>query len=62
MRRRLAILGVAACVALSGTLGAAGCGVRQGMENIDKAKQAKKQAEGVQHKLHKELKKGQDDY
>jgi F0F1-type ATP synthase membrane subunit b/b' len=29
------------------------------MEKVDDAKQAKKQAEDVQHKLHKDLKKGQ---
>jgi hypothetical protein len=47
------------CGAVSGTFAASGCGVRQGMHNIDKAKQAKKQVEGVQHKLKKDLKKGQ---
>jgi F0F1-type ATP synthase membrane subunit b/b' len=29
------------------------------MEKVDDAKQAKKQAENVQHKLHRDLKKGQ---
>ena len=59
-KRRLAIACMAVCVALSGTFAASGCGVRQGMHNIHKAKQAKKQVEGVQHKLQKDLKqKGQ---
>ena len=52
--RRLAVLALATCVLLWG------CGFRQGMENIDEAKQAKKQAEDVQHRLEKDLKKGQD--
>ena len=56
MKRRFLALSIAACVLLSG------CGVRQGMENIDKAKHAKKQADDVQHKLHKELKKKGQDY
>ena len=43
---------MAVCVLLSG------CGVRMGMEKVDDAKQAKKQAEDVQHKLQKDLKKG----
>jgi hypothetical protein len=41
MKRRLAILSMAACVALSGVLAGSGCGVRMGMEKIDDAKQAK---------------------
>jgi hypothetical protein len=45
---------MAACVLLSG------CGVRSGMERVDDAKQAKKQAEDIQGKLKKDLKKGQD--
>ena len=53
-RRRLAILCVATVVALCG------CGVRSGMEKVDEAKQAKKQAQDVQHKLNKDLKKGHD--
>ena len=56
-KRSLAILCMAVCVALSGTFGASGCGVRSGMEKVDDAKQAKKQVEGVQHKLQKDLKK-----
>jgi hypothetical protein len=59
-KKRLAILTMAVCVALSGTFALSGCGVRMGMEKIDDAKQAKKQAEDVQHKLKKDLKKGQD--
>ena len=51
MKRRLAAALIAACVLL------AGCGVRSGMERVDDAKQAKKQAEDVQKKLEKDLKK-----
>jgi outer membrane biogenesis lipoprotein LolB len=54
MKRRIAALSMAACVLLTG------CGVRSGMEKVDDAKQAKKQAEDVQHKLQKDLNKGQD--
>ncbi len=53
-KRKLAVLSMAACVLLSG------CGVRMGMEKVDDAKDAKKQAEDVQHKLQKDLKKGQE--
>ena len=59
-KRRLAIMCIAICVAFSGTFAASGCGVRMGMEKVDDAKKAKKQAEDVQHKLQKDLKKGQD--
>ena len=55
MKKSLAALALAACVVLSG------CGVRSGMEKVDEAKQAKKQAEQVQHKLQKDLKKGYGD-
>lgn len=54
MKRRLLAVLLAACVVLSG------CGVRQGMENVDDAKQAKKQVEGVQKKLQKDMNKGQE--
>ena len=53
-KRRLAIICMASLVALSG------CGVRSGMEKVDDAKQVKKQAEDVQHKLRKDLNKGRD--
>ena len=59
MKRRFAILSMAACVALSGVVAGSGCGVRMGMEKVEDAKQAKKQAEDVQHDLQKDLKKGQ---
>ena len=59
-KKRLAILTMAACIALSGTTAASGCGVRQGMENIDKAKDAKKQAEKRAHDLKKDLKQGRE--
>jgi hypothetical protein len=59
MKRRFAILSMAACVALSGVLAGSGCGVRMGMEKIDDAKQAKKQVEKQRQELEKELRKGQ---
>jgi hypothetical protein len=61
-KRRLAIISMAVCVALSGTFAASGCGVRSGMEKVDDAKQARKQAEDVQKRLEKDLKEGQEDY
>ena len=59
MKRRFAILSMAACVALSGVITGSGCGVRMGMEKVDDAKQAKKQVEKQRHELEKELRKGQ---
>ena len=59
MKRRFAILSMAACVALSGVVAGSGCGVRMGMEKIDDAKQAKKQVEKQRQELEKELRKGQ---
>jgi hypothetical protein len=38
MKRRFAILSIAACVALSSMLAGSGCGVMMGMEKIDDAK------------------------
>jgi len=60
VKRRLAILSMAACVALSGVVAGCGCGVRMGMEKIDDAKQAKKQAEKHTQDLKKDLQKEQD--
>jgi hypothetical protein len=59
MKKRFAILSIAACVALSGVVAGSGCGVRMGMEKIDDAKQAKKQVEKQQHELEKKLQEGQ---
>jgi hypothetical protein len=59
MKRRFAILSMAACVALSGVVAGSGCGVRMGMEKIDDAKQAKKQVEKRQSELEKKLQEGQ---
>ena len=59
MKRRLAILSMAACAALSGAVAGSGCGVRMGMEKIDDAKQAKKQVEKQRHELEKKLQEGQ---
>jgi alpha-D-ribose 1-methylphosphonate 5-triphosphate diphosphatase PhnM len=61
VKRRLAILSMAACVALSGVTTVSGCGVRMGMEKVDEAKQAKKQAKDVQNNLEKKLNQGQED-
>jgi hypothetical protein len=61
MKRRFTILSMAACVALSGVVVAgSGCGVRMGMEKIDDAKQAKKQAEKQRQELEKKLQEGQE--
>ena len=38
MKRRFAILSVAACVTLSGVVAGSGCGVRMGMQKIDDAR------------------------
>jgi hypothetical protein len=61
MRRRFAILSMAACVALSGVVAGSGCGVRMGMEKIDDAKQAKKQVEKQRHELEKKLQEGAEE-
>jgi hypothetical protein len=58
MKRRFAILSLAACVALSGVVAVSGCGVREGMERVEDAKQAKKQVEKQRDELEKELRKG----
>jgi hypothetical protein len=60
MKRRFAILSMAACVALSGVVAGSGCGVRMGMEKIDDAKQAKKQVEKHRHELERKLQEGQE--
>ena len=59
-KKRFAILSMAACIALSGTFAASGCGVRSGMERVEDAKQAKKQVEKQQNELEKQLNKGQE--
>jgi hypothetical protein len=59
MKRRVVILSMATCVALSGVVAGSGCGVRMGMEKIDDAKQAKKQAEKQRQELEKKLQEGQ---
>ena len=58
MKRKFAILSMAACVLVSGGVASSGCGVQQGEENIHKARQVKKQVESGQHKLEKELREG----
>jgi hypothetical protein len=59
VKRRLAIGSVAACVAVFGAVAASGCGVQEGQEKIDKARQVQKQVESGQHKLEKKLEEGQ---
>jgi hypothetical protein len=59
MKRRFATLSMAACVALSGVVAASGCGVREGMEKVEDAKQAKKQVEKQRDELEKKLQEGQ---
>jgi hypothetical protein len=59
MKRRFAILSMAACITLSGVVAGSGCGVRMGMEKVDDAKQAKKHVEKRQHELEKKLQEGQ---
>jgi len=59
IKRRFAILSMAACVAFSSVVAGSGCGVRMGMEKIDDAKQAKKQVEKQRHELEKKLQEGQ---
>ena len=59
-KKKLSILTMAVCIAVSGTFSISGCGVRSGMEKVDDATQAKKQAEDVQDKLKQDLNKGQD--
>jgi hypothetical protein len=61
VKRRIAILSMAACVALSGVITMSGGGVRMGLEKVNDAKQAKKQAEDVQKDLDKKLDQGQED-
>jgi len=60
VKRRLAILSVAACVTLSGVVAVSGCGVREGMEKVEDAKQVKKQVEKQRNELEKDLRKGQE--
>ncbi len=60
VKRRLAILSMAACVTLSGVVAVSGCGVREGMEKVEDAKQVKKQVEKQRHELEKDLRKGQE--
>ncbi len=60
VKRRIAILSMAACVTLSGVVAVSGCGVREGMEKVEDAKQAKKQAEKQTQDLEKKLQKGKE--
>ncbi len=60
IKKRIAILSMAACVALSGVVAVSGCGVREGMERVEDAKQAKKQVEKQRHELEKKLQEGQE--
>ena len=60
MKRRFAILSMAACIMLSGVAAVSGCGVRDGMEKVEDARQAKKQVEKQRHELEKKLQEGQE--
>ncbi len=60
VKRRLAVLSMAACVALSGVLAVSGCGVREGMERAGEAKQTKRQVEKQGEQLEKKLREGQE--
>ncbi len=57
-KRRFAILSVAACVAVFGAV-ASGCGVQEGQEQIERAREVQKQAEDSQKELEKQLQDGQ---
>ena len=59
MKRRFTVLAMAACVTLSGVVAVSGCGVREGMEKVEDAKQAKKQVEKQRRELEKKLQEGQ---
>ena len=59
IQSRIAILSMAACVTLSGVVAVSGCGVREGMERVEDAKQAKKQVEKQRDELEKKLQEGQ---
>jgi hypothetical protein len=61
VKRKLAILLMTVCVALSGVLAVSGCGVREGMERAEDAKQTKKQVEKQGAELEKKLQEGQED-
>ena len=53
VKRRLTILSMAACILVSG------CGVQEGQEKIENAREVKKQVENSQDKLEKKLEEGQ---
>ena len=57
--RRFAALSMAACVALSGVVALSGCGVKEGMEKVEDAKQAKKQVEKQRDEPERNLQEGQ---
>ncbi len=61
VKRRLAVLSMAACVALSGALAVPGCGVMEGMERAEDAKQTKERVEKQGEQLEKKLREGQED-
>ena len=58
-KRKFAILSTAACVAVFGAA-ASGCGVQEGQEKIEQARDVQKQAEDSQRKLEKKLQEGQE--
>ncbi len=58
IKRRLAILLLATFVSAFGA--ASGCGVLEGQEQIENARQVEKQAEDSQHWMEKRLQEGQE--
>lgn len=58
-KRRFAILLATTCVVVVGAA-AWGCGVQEGQEKIEKAREVQKQAENSQHKLEKKLREEQE--
>ena len=59
MKRRFAILSMAACIVVFGAA-SSGCGVQEGQEKIEQARDVQKQAEDSQRKLEKKLQEGQE--
>ena len=60
IKRRFVILSMATCVTLSGAVAVSGCGVREGMEKVEDARQVKMQVEKEQHEFEKKLQQGQE--
>ncbi len=61
VKRKLTVLSMTVCVALSGVLAVSGCGVMEGMERAEDAKQTKERVEKQGEQLEKKLREGQED-